>query len=94
MIGCIVKCYRSRPERSQQRACLSRMHAARAGHEPGADHECRWLFRADCRRGSVAEGGVALGAGLQISYLNSRPQRVQFQTAKSSCFTVGAVSKS
>lgn len=58
---------------------------------PGRDQEGPWSLRAgDCRR----VGRIVLGPGLQISYLNSRPQRVQFQAAKSACFTVGAVSKS
>src|SRR6266436_5088079 len=47
-----------------------------------------------CQRGSVGSCDVDLGPVLQTSYLNARPQRVQFQTAKSDCFTVGAVSKS
>jgi hypothetical protein len=66
-----------------------------ASPAPRAPQESRWALRGDeRRRGSVGFSAAAFGPGLQISYLNSRPQRVQFQTAKSACFTVGAGSKS
>jgi hypothetical protein len=95
MIGCIFQML-SQPKRALAAACLHFPHACHASRaKPASGHECRWPLRAaECRRGSVDVGGVAFGLGLQISYLNSRPQSVQFQTAKSSCFTVGAVSKS
>jgi hypothetical protein len=69
--------------------------ARQATLSAGRPQQSRCALRADDRRrGSVGFCAATLEPGLQISYLNSRPQRVQLQIAKSACFSVGAGSKS